>query len=926
MSLDGVEVHLLDSVDAAGEFLRWLSARDRVALDTECSGLDKDRDRVRLVQFGDAREAWAIPFERWGGVVDEAVRKFEGTYSTHNGPMYDCPMLRREGIRVPPHRVDDTRFMLHVLESTGSLALKNVTRKMIDPRAAIGQQQLDEAMTRGGWDWATVPVDLEPYWFYGGVDTVLTYQLDEMLRPKVQAEAPRAYELELAVAWIAERMERKGVRVDREYVERLSDQLTEHVLEVERWCRTHYGVSPGSSVQVIKRMREDGVEFTKTTQGGALSLDKYVLESLAHQHPLAGPVLSRRQAEKLVSTYLRHYVELSERDGRIHPSINTVGGTDKNPFEPGGGSGVRTGRMSMNDPNLQNVPRRGARGKTIRRCFLPTEGNLWVKCDADQIEMRMMAHFSQDQGMIDAFMREGDFFVNMARDLFAEPDFQKEDPRRDLVKNGGYCVPLDTQIFTDRGWLKHDEVVPGDLTLGFNVKTERTEWTEVTDVHHFSDQEVVELSNKDRSLLATRRHRWLSQHERTKEFGFVTTENQPRSPHNVVLAAESSVGHLDLTDQEASILGWALSDGSIRRGRFVGAPSQAGGRKVACDVLLFQKKPHRVIEIDELLQDVPHRRRVNTNGLVTWRLNPDWSRSLLARAGVHDKSAFDPWKLATALRPAQRRAMIEAMNAADGTSTIDIRIVESDDSTVAELVVALGYLTGHYSRIHVREPDGIGLMKRPVAIVHYQKARVTGQRTTVSNPVVQDVWCVTTRLGTWTMRQGRTPILTGNSKIYGAGIERFAATAGAPPEEAGAFMRRFDALYPRVPAWIREVERLANSRLANEGVAYVRSPLTGRRHVADPRRLYALVNYLIQGTAAELLKLKAVAADHAGLGEYMTLFVHDEFDLDVPEGDVREVSATLLDVVSDDQTLSVPLTWSVEAGPNWGECRELVEA
>jgi DNA polymerase I-like protein with 3'-5' exonuclease and polymerase domains len=139
-------------------------------------------------------------------------------------------------------------------------------------------------------------------------------------------------------------------------------------------------------------------------------------------------------------------------------------------------------------------------------------------------------------------------------------------------------------------------------------------------------------------------------------------------------------------------------------------------------------------------------------------------------------------------------------------------------------------------------------------------------------------------------------------------------------------MRRFDALYPRVPAWIREVERLANQRFASEGEPYVRSPLTGRKHVADPRRIYALVNYLIQGTAAELLKLKAVAADHAGLGEYLTLFVHDEFDLDVPEAEVRDVAATLLDVVSDDQTLSVPLTWSVEVGPNWGECRELVAA
>lgn len=598
MSLDGVEVHLVDSVDGAGEFLRWLSPRKRVALDTECSGLDKDVDVVRLVQFGDAREAWAIPFERWGGVVEEAIRKFEGTYVTHNGPMYDCPMLRRQRIRVPQHKVDDTRLKLHVLESTGSLALKNATRRLVDPRAAIGQQILDEAMVKGGWGWDDVPVTLEPYWFYGGVDTVLTYQLDEVIGPRVAAEAPRAYELELAVTWIAERMERRGVLVDREYVAELSERLTEHVLEVDRWCRTHYGVSPGSTAQVIRRMQADDVVLTETTPGGALSLNKYVLAALADVHPLAMPVLERRQAEKLVSTYLRHYLSLSERDGRIHPSINTIGGTDKNPFEPGGGSGVRTGRMSMDHPNLQNVPRRGRRGKAIRRCFPAAPGHSWVKVDADQIEMRIMAHLSNEPRMIEAFLTEGDFFVNLARDLFNEPDFAKEDPRRDLVKNGGY------------------------------------------------------------------------------------------------------------------------------------------------------------------------------------------------------------------------------------------------------------------------------------------------------------------------------------SKIYGAGISRFSATAGVAEEEGAPFMNRFDALYPRVPAWIREVERLARGRLESEGEAYVRSPLTGRKHVADLRRIYALVNYLIQGTAAEVLKLKAVAADHAGFGDYLTLFVHDEFDLEVPEAEVDDVCRGLTEVLNDDEMFTVPITWSAEVGPSWGECTE----
>jgi len=573
--------------------MRWLSTKDTVAFDSETTGLDICTERVRLVQYGDETQAWVIPFERWSGVVYDAVSRFEGHYVMHNMP-YDTGMCENHGIKIPKNKVRDTRLEMHVLESTGSLALKTISKRLVDPRADAGQRSLDEALSgRGGWTWATVPYDYEPYWTYAGFDTILTKHVDNQLWPRVRADAPRSYELEAAAVWIALNMQRKGVRVDREYTGRLMESLETYVVEVEKWCQQHYGVYPGSNKDVGKILYDEA-GLTEHTPSGALKLDKEILGDCPH--PLAQAVLGRRQAVKLVSTYLTHFLELSTRDGRIHPSINTVGGTGKNPFEPGGSTGVRTGRMSMNNPNLQNVPVRTKEGKKIRRCFVPDEGNVWIKCDADQIEMRLLAHLANEPKMIDAFVSEGDFFVNLARDLFAEPSFQKSDPRRQMVKNGGYA------------------------------------------------------------------------------------------------------------------------------------------------------------------------------------------------------------------------------------------------------------------------------------------------------------------------------------KIYGAGVGKFAKTAGVLVDEAAAFMRRFDALFDGIPRWVREVERLGHERLEAEGVAYVRSPLTGRRHVADAGRLYTLVNYLIQGTAGELLKLKMVEADHAGLGDYMILPVHDEVDLDVPRDDVPEVLATLTDVMNDDQLLRVPLTWSAETGPSWGEC------
>lgn len=588
-----VQVTLVDSVDDAAALLRWLSTKTEVAFDVETTGLDVDVDRVRLFQLGDEERAWVVPYERWVGLVDEVVRRYEGIYVTHNGPSYDVPICRKHGIVIPPHRVRDTRTEAHVLDSTGSLALKNLAKRHVDPRADWGQHKLEEALgARGGWSWETIPYDFEPYWFYAGLDTVLTKRLDGVLWPRVQAEAPASYELELAVAWVAERMERHGVLVDRPYVGAFADRLRAYVDQVDDWCRATYDVYPGSDLQVIDALRRDGVELTKLTASGRPSVDKEVLSSL--EHPLARAVLGRRQSVKLVSTYLETYLELSDRDGRIHPSINTVGGMAKNPFEPGGSKGVRTGRMSMNGPNLQNVPIRTTAGKKIRDAFIVAPGHRWVKADFDQIEMRVLTHLTREPGLIEAFTSDGDFFVNLARDLFADPTFRKSDPRRQLVKNGGYA------------------------------------------------------------------------------------------------------------------------------------------------------------------------------------------------------------------------------------------------------------------------------------------------------------------------------------KIYGAGIPKFAKTAGVPTDDAAAFMRRFDGLYPGVPTWTREIERAALRALDREGEAYVRSPLTQRKHVADAGRLYALVNYLIQGTAGEILKMKLVEADHAGLGHYMILPVHDEVDLEVPTPDLDDVVTTLRDVMNDDGLLAVPVTASIEVGERWG--------
>jgi DNA polymerase-1 len=158
---------------------------------------------------------------------------------------------------------------------------------------------------------------------------------------------------------------------------------------------------------------------------------------------------------------------------------------------------------------------------------------------------------------------------------------------------------------------------------------------------------------------------------------------------------------------------------------------------------------------------------------------------------------------------------------------------------------------------------------------------------------------------------------------YGAGVDKLSQTAGITYEQAMVVDEGLKRAYPGIKALHREVEQQALRRLTEEGVAYVKSPFTGRRHpLGRGEATYVLVNYLIQGTAAELFKLKLLELDNAGLGPYMILPIHDEVILEVPTEDVPDVVSTLKSVMNDDQLLAVPITAGVSVGERWGQKRD----
>lgn len=408
--------------------MTWLSERRPVlAVDTETTGLHPWRDSVRLVQFGDINQGWTFRWDRWGGVVQEVFAKYEGDYVFHHAKFDLAFLAQRCEIILPPSRVHDTMIMAKLLDGSRSGALKPLGDQLIDPHFSVGQQMLDKAFAENKWNWETVPYTCPAYTIYAAMDTVGTARLFDILYPQILARCPDAYDLEREFATVVQKIEARGSRVDLPYTQDSLVQLQNYIKELEQWCTTNYSVKPGSNQAVISILSNEGVDFVKRTKGGAVAFDKDVLEGI--DHPLAKVVLQRRQAQKVVGTYLDNFVEMSDSESIIRPSMNT--------------QGTVTGRMSME--LFQTLPRKSESnefGNIVRNCIVPREGNVLFMCDWDQIEMRILSFLTKDAGLIeaftDAYTNNGDFFLNMTREIFDDHTIIRDDFRRQMTKNGCY--------------------------------------------------------------------------------------------------------------------------------------------------------------------------------------------------------------------------------------------------------------------------------------------------------------------------------------------------------------------------------------------------------------------------------------------------------------------------------------------------------
>ena len=432
--LPDVDLKLVSTIDDLFDLKRWLGERrDVMGLDTETSGLDPyvPGAKLRLIQIGDHKTGWAIPWEGWGGAALECMNAWKGQFTLHNAS-FDAKWLKAHANwDMPWDRTDDTMIMAQIERPGDRNDLKHLSTQFIDPMADAGQKELKDAMKTHGWGWGDIPVNFDAYWIYSALDPVLAAHLWSHFRTDLAF--PHAYDLEMAVRRICTDMEDRGMRVDLAYSQKRFDELKLEVENSKKWAQENWGISIGSNMQLVKFFQEElnaqFEVFSKTS--GNPSIDKTQLELFSKSDDptvasVANFIVKVRNADKMSNSYFKNFLEMNN-DGIVHPSIKTMG--------------ARTGRMSVTSPALQTIPKDDSMG--VRKAFIPrNKGDVLISCDYSQVEMRLLAHFSGDPSLQAAFREAdetgGDFFVSIGRQIYNDPTFNKKDKRRGLMKGVMY--------------------------------------------------------------------------------------------------------------------------------------------------------------------------------------------------------------------------------------------------------------------------------------------------------------------------------------------------------------------------------------------------------------------------------------------------------------------------------------------------------
>ena len=406
--------------EAVDRWLARLNDAPAIAFDTETTSLDYISAEIVGLSFSIApHEAAYVPLAHdYPGAPpqpdrDEVLAKLKPLLEDPGRPKlghnlkYDMSVLANYGIHMTGIRYD-TMLESYVLNSTASrhdmdsvaLAYLNHQTVHFEDIAGKGAKQLTFNQ-----------IDIDQAAPYAAEDADIALQLHQTLWPRLQADADLARvleELEMPLVPVLSRIERNGVQVDRAMLNQQSQALAGCMLEIEKQAHAEAGetFNLGSPKQIQALLYDKlGLPVLQKTPKGQPSTAENVLQELALDYTLPRLILEHRSMSKLKSTYTDKLPEqINPKTGRVHTSYHQAV--------------AATGRLSSSDPNLQNIPIRSEEGRRIRQAFVAPAGYRLVAADYSQIELRIMAHLSQDDGLQQAFRAGKDIHAATAAEIF----------------------------------------------------------------------------------------------------------------------------------------------------------------------------------------------------------------------------------------------------------------------------------------------------------------------------------------------------------------------------------------------------------------------------------------------------------------------------------------------------------------------------
>ena len=437
------DYQLIDTEEKIEQLLQNILTQKILSLDTETTGTDPIRAELVGMSFSYAEnQAFYVPVPADRTEAQRIVDKFKPVFENKEtlkvgqNIKYDMLVLANYGVEIQGEMFDTmiAHYVLqpelhHGMDYLAEIYLHYETIKIEE---LIGPKGKNQKNMR----------DLDPanIYRYACEDADVTLKLKNVLEKELkQNDAESLFrDIEMPLVPVLAYMERNGVRIDTEALKETSRHFTARMQQIEkevhRLAGVEFNIASPKQVGEVLFDRLKIVDKPKKTKTGQYVTSEEVLESLKGKHEIVGKILEHRGLKKLLGTYIDALPQLiNPQTGHIHTSFNqTV---------------TATGRLSSSNPNLQNIPIRNEDGKEIRKAFIPDEGCEFFSADYSQIELRIMAHLSQDPHMIEAFRENQDIHAATAAKIYKEKLEDVTREQRSKAKTANFGIIYGISVF-----------------------------------------------------------------------------------------------------------------------------------------------------------------------------------------------------------------------------------------------------------------------------------------------------------------------------------------------------------------------------------------------------------------------------------------------------------------------------------------------